>query len=1006
MRALRVGLGILVAAILMVGVTGVAGPARSQSDPEVAALRKQVKQLHSAGKYAEGLAAAQRYVIAAKKKHGENAPEFASAITWQALLLMDTNRLAEAEPLMRRALAIDEKSHGPNHASVATSLNNLGELLRRSNRFAEAEPLMRRALAIDEKSHGPNHASVATNLNNLAQLLQDTKRLSEAEPLMRRALAITEKSKGADHPDVAIRLNNLAGLLWETNRPAEAEPLFRRVLPILEKSLGPEHPKVATIRNNLAMLLKGTFRVAEAEPFYRRALAISEKSLGPEHPSVAVTLNNLAYMRAEVGDWAESAQLHRRAKPIMTGVYGKEGDGLSKAMLTRNTMHLRASARAVHRSGGSSAAAREEGFELAQWALQTGAADALAQMSVRFAKGAGPLAQLVRERQDLISRRQGEDSRLLAAVGAADAKAAGALRGSIDDINRKLNAIAKKLASEFPEYASLASPKPLTIAAVQGLLKAEEALVLFLDVPPIGKQREETLAWAVTKTESRWISIPDGTDALADRVATLRCGLDRQGSWAWAGRSGRWLAKSERCRQLKPDGLGADEPLPFDLDLAHVLYAKVLEPFADLTKNKSLIIVPSGALTSLPFHVLVAEAPKAATFRTAAWLALKQPITVLPSVGSLQALRKLPPSEAKEPYIAFGNPLLDGTPPNGEPARTARAKQTCPQDLESQRQRVAATTQGIPGLGTIFRGGSIDVAALRAQAPLPETADELCAVAKALGALGRERDTVWLGARATETNLKALSREGKLAHYQVLHFATHGLLAGESEEILKAKAEPALLLTPPKEGANKTGLEHDDGVLTASEVAQLHLDADWVVLSACNTAAGDKGDAEAFAGLARAFFYAKARALLVSHWAVDSEATVELIAKTFAALRTDPHIGRAEALRRSMLALISKGDAHAHPATWAPFVLVGEGAGQGKKLRQEDERKEAEGLKKNQGGTITTRPFSWASTPSASTCEDSCRHNAPRCLGWRYSDDRVCKLFEQETASSNRGSTR
>ena len=198
-------------------------------------------------------------------------------------------------------------------------------------------------------------------------------------------------------------------------------------------------------------------------------------------------------------------------------------------------------------------------------------------------------------------------------------------------------------------------------------------------------------------------------------------------------------------------------------------------------------------------------------------------------------------------------------------------------------------------------------------------------MAKALGALGRERDTVWLGARATETNLKALSREGKLARYRVLHFATHGLLAGESEELLKAKAEPALLLNPPKEGASETELEHDNGLLTASEVAQLQLDADWVVLSACNTAAGDKGDAEAFAGLARAFFYAKARALLVSHWAVDSDATVKLITKTFSALRADPGIGRAEALRRSMVALISKGDAYARPATWAPFVLVGEG---------------------------------------------------------------------------------
>src|SRR5262249_45586094 len=153
--------------------------------------------------------------------------------------------------------------------------------------------------------------------------------------------------------------------------------------------------------------------------------------------------------------------------------------------------------------------------------------------------------------------------------------------------------------------------------------------------------------------------------------------------------------------------------------------------------------------------------------------------------------------------------------------------------------------------------------------PLPETVDELCAVADVLGSLSKERETIWLGERATERNLKTLSREGKLARYKVIHFATHGLMAGESEAILKAKAEPGLILTPPKDGATPTELEEDDGLLTASEVAQLELDADWAVLSACNTAAGEKGDAEALSGLARAFFYAKARALLVTHWYVN-----------------------------------------------------------------------------------------------------------------------------------------
>jgi CHAT domain-containing protein len=152
-----------------------------------------------------------------------------------------------------------------------------------------------------------------------------------------------------------------------------------------------------------------------------------------------------------------------------------------------------------------------------------------------------------------------------------------------------------------------------------------------------------------------------------------------------------------------------------------------------------------------------------------------------------------------------------------------------------------------------------------------------------------------------------------------LHFATHGLVAGA----LKGVAEPALMLTPPAAPS-----EEDDGLLTASEVMQLKLDAEWVVLSACNTAAGGAEGAEAMSGLARAFFYAGARALLVSHWEVESDAAVALTTKALAEFQADPRVGRAEALRRSMLALASdKGNVgNAHPSVWAPFLLVGEGA--------------------------------------------------------------------------------
>jgi CHAT domain-containing protein len=120
----------------------------------------------------------------------------------------------------------------------------------------------------------------------------------------------------------------------------------------------------------------------------------------------------------------------------------------------------------------------------------------------------------------------------------------------------------------------------------------------------------------------------------------------------------------------------------------------------------------------------------------------------------------------------------------------------------------------------------------------------------------------------------------------------------------------------------------DDGLLTASEIAQLKLDADWVVLSACNTAAEDKPGAEALSGLARAFFYAGAKSLIVSHWSVSDEATARLMIGTFRAAARDPKLPHAEALRQSILAMIdgAKSDVEADPRLWAPFVVVGEPA--------------------------------------------------------------------------------
>jgi CHAT domain-containing protein len=251
-------------------------------------------------------------------------------------------------------------------------------------------------------------------------------------------------------------------------------------------------------------------------------------------------------------------------------------------------------------------------------------------------------------------------------------------------------------------------------------------------------------------------------------------------------------------------------------------------------------------------------------------------------------------SSATKPMIAFADPVF---------SKVARQQ--------------ANTKVAMRGLASFAIGTQIDIAALAETLDqLPSTRDEVQAIAKVLEVDARD---LHFGLDATVTAVKG----AKLDQYRIVYFATHGLVAGDLEKFAKGKIEPALAFSFPDKPS-----DIDDGLLSASEVAQLKLNADWVVLSACNTAAEDKPGAEALSGLARAFFYAGARSLLVSHWEVDDEATATLMTGIFLLMKNNPKLSHAEALRQSMLAMIdnAKTEQDAHPRLWAPFVVVGEPA--------------------------------------------------------------------------------
>jgi CHAT domain-containing protein/Tfp pilus assembly protein PilF len=885
----------------------------------------------SQGRYAEGELIFKRSLSIFEKALGPDHAYVGTSLNNLAQLYQSQGRYAEAEPALKRALIIYEKVLGPDHFFVGATVNNLALLYQNQGRYGEAEPLYRRAIAIREKAVGPDHPDVASTLNNLAVLYQAQKRFAEAEPLYVRSLGVRENAFGPDHPLVGNSLNNLAMFYQAQGRYAQAEPLHKRALANLEKALSPDHPEVGQSLSNLGWMYLDQSRFSDAEPLFKSSLAIIEKALGPDHPTVGALLSNLAQLYFAQRDWTTAAMYWRRSTGLLirrskrgTEIVGTALTGKGKSDAERARYEFWGLIKVTHRLAEADVERAPElageAFKTAQWAQSSEAAASVAQMAARQAKGDSALSRLVRERQDLVSEWQASDKVLITARSAPSDKRNASTEATISvrlaAIDARLTEIDGTLKNEFPDYATLASPEPLIISEVQSLLRDDEALVLFLDIPEWQVTPEETFIWVVTKTNARWVRSDFGPRAFAERAAALRCGLD----------AAAWQDGADRCAGLlkgnyKAADAAVGKPLPFDVKRAHEQYQALFGQVEDLIKDKHLLLVPSGPLTALPYQVLVTAEPASAIpadasgYANVAWLAKRQTTTVLPSVSSLKALRQFAKvASATQPFIGFGNPLLLGPDGNDRRAWERQSCKSSPGPVQIASRSVRAATH------RFFRNGLANVEEVRAQYPLPETTDELCAVAQSVGA---GQAAVYLGEKASETTIKAISANGTLASARVVHFATHGLLAGETEMLGASKAEPALILSPPEQAT-----EEDDGLLTASEIAQLKLDADWILLSACNTAAGgsDKPGTEALSGLARAFFYAGARAMLVSHWAVNSDATVKLITKAFDEIKADPKIGRSEALRRSMLALVATGGMNAHPANWAPFVVVGEGA--------------------------------------------------------------------------------
>ena len=828
----------------------------------------------------------------------------------RAEVFLVEGRLIEAEGALRKAMAAFE-AHLRQHPPEGDGDNvqrydgvlerTLAVTLLQQGRLAEAEFHVRRALRMTLERVGRDSVDVGQGLAVLSNILGEQGRNGEATRVAEASMRAYLEAGAAEFSFNLARARQFMGAaLSAQGRHAEAVEVFERNRDILKRDpellqkYGVGHPE-------WVISLLQTGKPQAAERMAATMLAWSVNRFGDDNPRAALRRALVGVARVDQGDAAGARQLFEASVPILLAQARDDAESETGSLRKQRYLVfvLEAWLRALATTGDAVAAA--EAFRIADIARGSMVQRALTAAAARAAASDGgasadaELSAMARQEQDAQRRLNGLSAlltQLLAAPpGEQLPQVQEALRRDIAAAMNERDALRKAIAERFPDYASLVRPQPATLAATRAALRPGEALLAFY------VSERESYVWAVAPTGTPHFSrVPLGREEVAGTVRQLRRALDA--------------------------GVDSIDALPpFDLAAAHALYARFVAPAADVWREAAtLVVVPHGDLAQLPLSLLPTATatygsgePPFAGYRQVPWLLRTHAVQQLPSATALVSLRRLAPRAAVSgSFVGFGDPLFS--------AQQAAAA--------SDRASAAATVVHRGGRPLLLLRGQAPAAGVESVTlaqlpPLPDTSVELRAIAASLQA--DPRKDVFLRREATERRVHEMDRARELARRRVVMFATHGLVPGDIDGL----TQPALALTSPAAvpGAG-------DGLLTMDEVLGLRLDADWVVLSACNTAAGEGAGAEALSGLGRAFFYAGARALLVSDWPVETTSARQLMTGMFAQLAADPSLSKAQALRRSMLALIDSPGAagpggriefsYAHPLFWAPFVVVGD----------------------------------------------------------------------------------
>ncbi len=846
------------------------------------------------GRYTRAEALYRRALDVYERALGPDADETLGAVNGLAMVYFAQGRYDAADPLFVRVLAARERQFfGVDNPETADAIGNLAALRVAQRRYDEAEPLIKRQIAGRERHSGMLHPRTLDAVGNLATLYALQHRYAEAEPLMKRALDASAASNGADHPNTLNWVGNLGGLYVSQGRFAEAEPLLKRALAGTERALGRDNPLTLGAARNLAHLHERQKRHGEAEPLYRRALSGFEK-IGAEHPQTLQSLSMYFSWRAAANaDRHQSGFAGDSGAARLLGANLKAFDGylvagVDKARLADpSSLEWRASALvgAFERSRRAGVAGADEvaAASVTQRLTLSSVASALAASSARLAN---PARRALLEERTRLGREIADRLKALDQVYAAsprNLKAESAIKADIAELRNAALAITTELRKGDAGRAEIDGVVDAEdLRALGKTLPAGEALILYSSVG--GRY----IGFVASRRGTAAHSLDATPGDIAAKVEGLRKGL-------------RLPFRMEGGKEV-PSSDPRDLP-PFDLDLAAELHRLLIAPLAGALEGATkLVIVADGPLQSLPFAALVERAgdpglPRFERLRASRYLVDRYAVSLQPSVSAIRTLRaKTPRAGGDRPLLGFADPVLKP----GQGAGGPRGAAAPPLIIEM--------------------GGPGDAGALENLPALPQTRALLDAIGASMGVPAED---LRYAEKASEADFRALDEA--LPDYRIIAFATHALVSNEIEA-LKLN-EPALVMSLPPVSPGAERPWENDGLLRASDIVGFEMDADLVILAACNTAAPDgTPGAEPLSGLAKAFMLRGARALLVSHWQADANSSAVLIPEM---TRLAAEAGFSEGLARAQRELRAGAETpfnlhYAHPAMWAAFTLIGD----------------------------------------------------------------------------------